>query len=611
VYGKEKCHVNWSAKNHLSKISGSIDEDFGIFLYPLDIPLFSCPEKSSHCDDLTHCSKFSEINNNMRFRVKNILLTGILMMVGSVQGQLRDTSLLTLHSRPFFFNVLKGTDEKIYAGTSEGIYSMEGASFVKMDGRKGYIKLDTKGKLQIDSNGIKYHDQQSFAHLLPFPDIKHQEYHAGTNDFFYITTGGRIYVYEILPYAVKYRNISVRTTSRNFTGTYSGLFYREQPLGKDFAPFTDGHIRELNGLAFVCYNHLEIIQMPEGDQLPVAKIPSPKGFDYNTISDILYSTRYGQYFMATDTKLGAMDKALTGAQTLYTRQEKSGEVVLLGEDRMDILFASGNDLKRYRPGGEITRIGSVPEQILDGHLSRLNYYVLGSQGLYVIRSDGKMEKLMALNKAHTLMNMGNSTFAISTDIGLFLYNSASNKLFELIKGVEFNRRGLYLQGDSLHACSINGMYVLKASDLDELANRHNSADTNRQTSGYLLPLLIGVGMIAAVLAILLVKSRRTLHRIVEEQQQSEQGTLIKEDIENFIRENLNIASLKSISDRFQTKNSTIYALLDPEKPGAFINRLRMEQVVKMRSEQKSAKEISEQTGFSESYVRKVWNLPNA
>jgi hypothetical protein len=36
----------------------------------------------------------------------------------------------------------------------------------------------------------------------------------------------------------------------------------------------------------------------------------------------------------------------------------------------------------------------------------------------------------------------------------------------------------------------------------------------------------------------------------------------------------------------------------------------MERVRQLRSEQKTAKEISEQTGFSESYVRKVWNLLN-
>jgi len=315
--------------------------------------------------------------------------------------------------------------------------------------------------------------------------------------------------------------------------------------------------------------------------------------------------------MATDTELGTMDKALTRAQPVYTRQQENGQVVLLGQDRNDVVFASRHVLMRYRSDGKIDTLAILPEQVLDGYLSRLNYYMLGAGGLYVVRLDRSMEKLVDLNKAHTLQSIGGGTeFAVGTDIGLFLYNAASNKLFELIKGVEFNRRGLYLQGDSLHACSINGMYVLKADNLEVLAARNKSSSGSRQMPDYLLPLLVGLGLISAVLAILLIKSRRALHKIIEEQHQPQEGTLTKEEIETFIRENLNVASLKSITEKFQTKNSVIYALLDPEKPGAFINRLRMEQVIKMRSEQKSAKEMSERTGFSESYVRKVWNQTN-
>ena len=211
----------------------------------------------------------------MRFLVKNIFLSCFLLVSMQASARFRDTSLFALHSRPFFFNVLKGTDEKVYAGTSEGIYIMDGSAFFKLDDRKGYIKLDPKGGFQIDSNGIKYHDQQSYGHLLPFPDIKKQEFNAGTDDFFYITTGGKMYVYEILPYSVKYRNISVRTASLNFTGTYSGLFYRGRKLDKPFATFVDGHIRELNGKAFICYNMLEIVDLPVGDSLPSRKINMP------------------------------------------------------------------------------------------------------------------------------------------------------------------------------------------------------------------------------------------------------------------------------------------------------------------------------------------------
>lgn len=145
---------------------------------------------------------------------------------------------------------------------------------------------------------------------------------------------------------------------------------------------------------------------------------------------------------------------------------------------------------RYRTDGNIDTLAILPEQILDGSLSRLNFDMLGTHGLFVVHPDGKMEKLVDLNKAHTLQSLGDAEFGIGTDVGLFLYNATSNKLFELIKGVEFNRRGLYLQGDSLHACSINGMYVLKADNLEVLAARNKSSSGSRQMPDYLLPLLV-------------------------------------------------------------------------------------------------------------------------
>ena len=92
---------------------------------------------------------------------------------------------------------------------------------------------------------------------------------------------------------------------------------------------------------------------------------------------------------------------------------------------------------------------------------------------------------------------------------------------------------------------------------------------------------------------------------------SEPHALTRDDIEQFIRENLEQASLKSIAEKFDTNNAVIYELLSPEKPGALINRLRMEQVKQLRKANKSAKEISQITGFSEYYVRKVWNKQNS
>ena len=547
----------------------------------------------------------------MRFGTRFISIPCLLLIVQNAMGQLKDTSLLTLHSKPFFFNVLKGEGNQIFAGTSEGIFRMEGSSCVKEEDRIGYITLDERGRLQIDSNGIKYHEDRSFSRMLPFPDMAREEYHAGTEEYFYIVAGGRMHVYEILPYGIIYPNHSVRTVSGNFTGTYSGIYYRGRRLEQSPIPkFCDGYIREINRKAFICYSSLIIMELHGGDSLPTILDPLPGGFNYDYTSDILFSKSRDCYFLATKNQLGTIDRELTTARPVYTRAEKHGEVVLLGEDRTEILFASGNELMSYRRLTDSLRVlTGFPEQILDGKISRHNIYILSAKALYVTNHDGRMEKLTGLNKAHTLLNLGKSEWVIATDAGLFLYNMASGKLSTLIQGVEFNRRGLHLIGDRLYAGSINGLYVLDVNNQEQLANRSSKTANDLLVKTYWVPSMAALILLVVLFAFLLRRSRNRLKKVIEEYRAVEKSYVRKEDIENFIRENLAMASLKSINERFNTSTSNLYIILDPEKPGAFINRLRMDQVIRMRKENKSAREISEQTGFSESYVRKVWNQP--
>ena len=81
--------------------------------------------------------------------------------------------------------------------------------------------------------------------------------------------------------------------------------------------------------------------------------------------------------------------------------------------------------------------------------------------------------------------------------------------------------------------------------------------------------------------------------------------LNKEMIEAFIRQNLSTASIKSINEHFSTNTSLVYALLEPEKPGTIIQRLRLETVMKMKKAGADLQLISETTGLSESYIKKM------
>jgi DNA invertase Pin-like site-specific DNA recombinase len=113
---------------------------------------------------------------------------------------------------------------------------------------------------------------------------------------------------------------------------------------------------------------------------------------------------------------------------------------------------------------------------------------------------------------------------------------------------------------------------------------------------------------------MLYKYKRRIHTIQQQLKNINNGDdktkLNRDEIVAFIKNELSTASLKSIVYHFDTNNSMVYSLLSPDKPGDIIQQLRYEKVKELRSLGKSAKEIAQVTGLSDSYVRKIWNNPS-
>ncbi|MEY3368147.1 MAG: hypothetical protein RI973_1302 [Bacteroidota bacterium] len=526
-------------------------------------------------------------------------------------AQLLDTSLIQFHASPYFFNVIKAADGQIYAGTSDGILQLRGFEMKHVDDREGYLTLDANGILAIDTNGIQYHDQREYLHLLPFPSESRVEYHAGDKDFFYIAAGGKMHIYKILPYAYRYRNQSVRTISPNFVGTYSGVYYKGKRLS--FPSFTDGYIREYHGKAFVCYSWLAIYKMGKADTLPANSfIPQPEGFDYRQVRDLRYSLPFNRYFVSTITQLGSIDTALTRASTLFTVQHPEEDVVLLGDDRKSFLFAAGNRLFRCI-GDEIQTIVELPEAIKDGIPTHLSHYLLTSKALYAYRSNEKLEKLVELQNAHTLLLLPGSELVIGTDNGLYRYNIVSRMLTVLINGVEFNRRALHLQEGLLYAGAVNGLYVLDIKTLDDIVASAKESPEGYQLPTYFKLILAALSLLSILLAHFWWRTRNKVAQLVEESSlsievQKEEVILPdKVQIEDFVREHIKLVTLKAIQVHFNISARVLYTILEPEKPGAIIQRIRLERVRELKKEGMGAKEIAEESGLSESYVRQIWS----
>lgn len=529
-------------------------------------------------------------------------------------AQTRDTTLVALHAQSFFFNVVGGKDGRIYAGSSDGVFEMRDTDPTRLDDRVGYVKMGRNGKVEIDSNGIRYIDQKTYLHLLPYPSEERDETHAMSGRFLYIACGGRMHVFEIRPYGYSFRNHSIRSFSKNLVATYSGIYHRGRHLQEpDFPNFTDGYIREYNGKVFIPYDSLKVYVVRPTDSTLVPYKGLPTGMDGRSTYDIRYASDVKTYFIATENRLLSMDSAMKEWQTIHEMDSPDIPVVIVHLNKFVLTYAWGKQVIKYDLYGKtVEKIFALPENVMDGTVNGLKQYILCPSGLYSFNRTEKLKKVAHLSKAHTLLANRDGEFVIGTDAGLMHYDIGSGILSTLVKGVEFNRRALALQNNRILAGSINGLYTLDNDRLKEVIKSNAIHEgTGPELPGYALAAMTALLLATLGLAALYLRTRRRYEDFKEEVQASAEAEpkprLTREDIEDFIRSDLTSASLKSIKERFKTNNVQIYSLLDPEKPGQFIQRLRMEIVQEMRSKGSSAKDIAQKTGLSESYIKRVWN----
>lgn len=535
----------------------------------------------------------------------------LILMVKTLLAQNTDTMLNMVLSKPFFYNVLQAKDGNIYTGTAEGIFKLEGGDLKPFSNQKGYITLNKEGIPVINPEGIKNYNEKKYLYLLPYPDQSRDEYHAGTNEHFYVCAGGRLHIFDILPYKYNYPNHSIRTISENFVGTYSGIYYKDKKLASPVPKYTEGYIKEYDGISFICAGALILLDAALLEQTPIdsAKLVLRffKEIPDNAFTDILKSSIDQQFYIAAQKALFKTDAAFKALKPIYTCKEKKHGVCILGDYYNERIFFSDEAyLLKYIPTTQhVDTIHKFPEPILSGCTDTRHVYIIGNQALYVLNSDLSVEKLIDLEKAHSIVKVSSTELVIASDIGLFVFNTVSKQLLTLVAGVEFNRRALFIKNDVVYAGSINGLYAINTKDFNTLINKNTAKIKKNELPPFVVWGGLMVILLTVVLLIMLFYTQRKLLRTTSKIKELEKDPLDRKQIEAFIRENLSIASLKSIAEHFNTNNSHIYHLLEPEKPGSIIQKLRFEKVVEMRKNGANLEQITEATGLSESYIKKI------
>ena len=86
---------------------------------------------------------------------------------------------------------------------------------------------------------------------------------------------------------------------------------------------------------------------------------------------------------------------------------------------------------------------------------------------------------------------------------------------------------------------------------------------------------------------------------------SKNNDLKLKEIDRYIESNISSVSLKELTDHFDLKVHDIYEIMEGIKPGKYIRDKRMKIVNKMRKEGASIEDISQKSGFSISYLKKL------
>lgn len=529
-----------------------------------------------------------------------------------LEAQPKDTVLNMVLSKPYFYNIVQGKEGAIFAGTSEGIVLIDGVELRHYGSLKGYLTTNRVGEPVIDSGGVQYYKEKKYLRLLPYPELQdREEYHAQKGNYFYLCSGGRLYIFDLVPYEYSYPEHSIRSISKNMVGTYSGVYLNGKKLDAPAPAYTDGYIREFNGRGFICNYGLSVLEpdaLQNGTLLPGVNFISYYTPGKTFINDLFPSPDGRYYYVATENALLRTDYYFKKDTPLYTHTYKDIPVTLITEDPYVLYFTSREELLvlNYKTGS-IRSVLKLKQPILSGIFTEFQKYLLTQNALYRFNSSQQLEKLADLEKAHTLAKISGSELVISSDLGLYHFNIASRTLSPIIRGVEFNRKALFRNNEAIFAGSINGLYKIQINDIPLLIEGNKTHLENAGTFTSIVLLVTVFSVVLLILMILLLRFRKKLKAATATiaNLNEPKATITREKIETFIESNLPIASIKTLMDEFQLNAPQLYVILKPDRPGTLIQQIRLATVKKMREKGQSHEEIAAATGLSISYLKKL------
>lgn len=516
--------------------------------------------------------------------------------------------LKNVYSNSVFYNFYEHFDGVLYVGTSDGLYMLSNNSLKKINNEPGYVLFENGQITRSTSFGIV--TNHKYKNILPvhYSEFPHQS--IKKNKHIYLICRGALFTYQIKPYKFKLKGKSIRCFTDNSVGTYSGIFIKDKLI--KIPNYTSGQILEKDSIFYICYDGLAIYNPNNDIKLLVREnTRETKINKFNLgLSRDIFQLNNKSFLLSTTTGLHLIDSMFVNVKTIYKAKNNLAPIIIDIEDfEHETIISFGNSNKYYRYSinqQDLYLSKKFLNPIQNGFKMKndvVDKYALLFKNKVIIynRTTNSQVEILGLREAHSIIAIGNETLLITTQNGAHLLFLNSNKLSPLLfDGIEFNNGALWRRGEILKLGSTNGYIEITKSELIKIQDDLNKITEKNESTTYISWIFALFALIIIILGIYVYQRFKSKFKnnVIENE-------ITRFDIEEYIQLNLKNVSIKSIKDNFNISNKSLYEIIAPEKPGVIISNYRKLKVKDLISKKESLKTISEETGFSISYLRKL------
>ena len=554
---------------------------------------------------LIYCRTIIYVYN---FWIKNILFGLFLMCSTKAFSQYELTKVIKENT--YFYNGV-AIENKVYFGSSSGIVEYKDGEIYSINPKiKGPIKI-IGGVLQKGDDNRFFEYSDDYKNLIPENIRSSSLTSLTTVKRLYLFSKGSVYLFEKNK-AYLYPYPSIRTISKNYIGTYGGIFdSNKKPLS--YPDYTDGKIKDFGDLSFICWHGLTVLKNNEilkdyldpdysGVQISSQNLGSARDIEKIKDNEYILFTEIGVYVIniEQDTVEKILENGLPSGISFIERNEVKGLLTIFFHNDK-LIYKYTTSTKNLEPvfKSDTKIISSIG-------VSNDDFFLL-DQGLkFVEISKNKIKQIKdTINLSNDITTFENQIL-VTKNSGLDIYNPVSDLYVENIIVDEFNSKANFVDNETLFLGSTSGLYKLNKDNIYELYfNKLNNKEKIQAPEYEYSKLEIILILLLIIFIVYIIVGTIKFYSIKSVVVATPETRNIYPEIETFIEENLSTVSIKMICRKFNLSALELYKLNPKIKPGELIRTKRVNKVRELRKKKISEQVISKRTGFSLSYLKKI------